>query len=626
MPQPEREIVDHQVFVDRARLSPLWWFGVFCQILDKLRNQVIPNPNIAQIRLFEAYEDAMTRGVPFRCIMVKPRKVGISTAAVALAYWHMRVMKAFAAIMADTLDRSDALFDVLKYIAEHDQMPWNDGIVLSITDDLISFGAGEGSSQAAKYTAERPAGTRGETPQIVIATEAAFYPIGGVRDATETMTGLLNSVPKLPGTLVIIESTAKGFAGFFPAKWKLAHWPRFCEPQDQYWKKFLDGQNEGDSDYTRVFVAWWEMEEYKLPVTAMEIAVMKAHLSPEEVKGIHSYGWTWEQVAWRRNTIKNECENSETKFKEEYPSSPDEPFTVSGSPRFDVNGLNYLQQLADHESDKGGLLSDIDPVRGGRPTFVPTAENEAWFKVWEFPKVGCRYFCGGDVAEDKDMNPASASNEVKRDRHAFFVVRAGYTDDHGVRWRPKLVARIHPNRDGHDLLAKRIWLMSLFYGNCPIAPEMNNHGLALAKALKALGANLFTQTIVDPLNGAKSTSYGFRTNERTRPELLEAMATSIRNVIPTKDELDGTSIINPDALEIPDAHVVSQLRTFIVDRSGKAEASPGNHDDDVLGLAITFFLLAGATAYTEKIVERVIPKWDYQIAQDPRKRVSITGS
>jgi hypothetical protein len=323
----------------------------------------------------------------------------------------------------------------------------------------------------------------------------------------------------------------------------------------------------------------------------------------------------------------NDCSISEVKFDEEYPEDPVTCFQASGSPRFDVAGMDYLQKMADTTSYKSGLLSDIDPLRGGRPAFIPTADNEAWVRLWELPKVGCRYFIGGDVAEDKDMNPATGSNEVKRDRHAFFVVRAGYTDNAGVCRRPREVGRIVPPcRWGHDLLAKRLHLVSVFFGDCPICPEKNNHGLALMRALRDLDANLFQQTIIEPATGAETRTFGHQTTPASRPVVLENLAMSIRNAAPKRDELDEMGVMDSEALEIFDTHAIEELRTFVIGRDGKAASSPGNHDDDVMGLAIAYFLIGSATTYAEKIVERTIPKWDYQVVGDARERRSITGS
>ena len=52
---------------------------------------------------------------------------------------------------------------------------------------------------------------------------------------------------------------------------------------------------------------------------------------------------------------------------------------------------------------------------------------------------------------------------------------------------------------------------------------------------------------------------------------------------------------------------ISQLKHFVVKSSGRAEASSGKHDDDVLSLGIGVQLLDMATPYLESMREQWIP-------------------
>jgi hypothetical protein len=595
----------------RARRSPIWWFGVFGRILDKAKKLVRPKPNIFQVRMAMAYEWARSMGIAILIIGVKPRQVGGTTISAAIGYHHMRVFPTDAVAIGDIIDRSEKLFQMYKRFRENDALDWGQQDQPG-TNDLLNIGR----SKLEKKTAENPTASRASTLQFIHKSEVAFWPQGGARDAVETDTALMGSLAKHKDTLCIDESTPKGSSGLFANRWLSAKWPVY----DDYWKKYAKKQEDGESAWIRVFAAWFEFEEYQREVTQEEAARIQSTLTAREKTGIQAYDWTVQQVAWRRYTILNECSNSEIKFDEEYPEDPVTCFQASGSPRFDGAGLNYLQSLAEWMPYKSGMLSDIDPVRGGRPTFIPT-KDEVWVKLWELPKVGCRYFIAGDVAEDKDMNPAKASIEVKRDRHSFFVLRAGFADDRNVRWRPRVVGRIvTPCRWGHDLLAKRLYLLSVFFGGCPIAPEMNNHGLALAKELKRLTANLFSQTIIDPLDQTTRKIYGHRTTAPNRPDVIENLAKSIRNAPPKQDELSDVPVMDSDSLEIPDPDALGECRTFVIDKDGHAAASPGSHDDDVMGLAIAFYLIGSATVYTEKIVERKIQPWDYKVDGDDKNK------
>lgn len=612
---------------DLARRSPLFWFSTHARIPNKEKKLIRPKPNIFQIRMGMAYEWCVEQGITALIIGLKPRQVGGTTIASAIGYHHMRRVPCDGVAIGDILDRSHKLFQMYQRYREHDRLDWGQ-VDQPGTNDLLYLG----HSKLEKKTAENPTASRAATLQYIHKSEVAYWPQGGARDAEETDTALMGSLAKHKDSLSIDESTPKGAFGLFAKKWMAAQWPKY----DRYWMKYAQRQVDGESMIIRVFAAWYEFEEYARNVTAAEAEHIMATLTKREKSGIQHYKWTVEQLAWRRYTIINDCGNSETKFDEEYPEDPVSCFSASGSPRFNLAGLDYLQKLAEATPFKTGTLSNIDPTSGARPSFTPTVPTNAWLKLWELPKVGCRYFIGSDIAEDKDMNPTKLSLEVKRDAHAPFVIRAGFLDDRGTRWRPRIVGRfIKPCRWGHELFVERIFLTSAFFGMCPIAPEMNNHGLAVARALKsikigddedAICANLYNQTLIDPLDQSEKKVYGHRTTPANRPELIENLANAIEKAVPKVDELTGETIMDPDALELLDVDAIAECRTFIINKEGRAEGAPGSHDDDVMGVAITYFLVGSATTYTEPIVERVIPEWDYRRERGAQKRRSITGS
>ena len=66
--------------------------------------------------------------------------------------------------------------------------------------------------------------------------------------------------------------------------------------------------------------------------------------------------------------------------------------------------------------------------------------------------------------------------------------------------------------------------------------------------------------------------------------------------------------VRESELDIYCPSILSQMRAFIVNDRGKAEALPGKHDDDVMSLAIGLFCISGATTLREKQVVRSIPR------------------
>lgn len=139
---------------------------------------------------------------------------------------------------------------------------------------------------------------RSDTLTNVHASELAFWP-GAI---AETYTGLMQAVPATKDSMVIIESTAKGF-NFFKEMW--------------------DDAVAGRNDYVPFFAAWFEMDEYRREWHGEE-------LTEEEEALKAAFGLDNEQLMWRRWCIRNNCNNDMDLFHQEYPSTPEEAFIATG--------------------------------------------------------------------------------------------------------------------------------------------------------------------------------------------------------------------------------------------------------------------------------------------------------
>ena len=110
----------------------------------------------------------------------------------------------------------------------------------------------------------------------------------------DTLAGILQAVPSLPGTMVIYESTANGFNAF---------------------KQLWDDAVSGKTDFVPLFFPWFEMQSYRKAYHGEE-------LTAEEKDIMERFSLDCEQIMWRRWQIANNCNNDIKKFKQEYPSTP----------------------------------------------------------------------------------------------------------------------------------------------------------------------------------------------------------------------------------------------------------------------------------------------------------------
>ena len=177
---------------------------------------------------------------------------------------------------------------------------------------------------------------RGGTIQLFHGSEVAFW-----EKTEEIKTGILQSVPDLPDTEIILESTANGLAGMFYEGCMQA----------------IDGIGE----YEVIFIPWYWQEEYQcdpppdFKLTANDIQYQK------------SYSLSLRQMAWRGKKI---IDIGASKFKQEYPGNIMEAFQTSGERFNDPESIMRARKskIADPNAP---LVLGVDPGRTtDRSTFV----------------------------------------------------------------------------------------------------------------------------------------------------------------------------------------------------------------------------------------------------------------
>jgi hypothetical protein len=100
-------------------------------------------------------------------------------------------------------------------------------------------------------TAGTKAVGRSRTLQLFHGSEVAFWPNAG-----DHFAGVMQAVPDLPGTEVILESTGHGVGGEFHERWQMAE--------------------AGIGDYEAIFVPWFWSDEYRREVPAGFVSTMKS--------------------------------------------------------------------------------------------------------------------------------------------------------------------------------------------------------------------------------------------------------------------------------------------------------------------------------------------------------------
>ena len=426
--------------------------------------------NDAQRKLYAVAKRQQDAGKPVRLIILKARQLGFSTLTEGLIFHACATRRNVnALIVAHREDATANLFRMSKLFYDELPAPVKPMLRASNAQELVF----ENPSKLRSEREARPglrsrircatAGGRGigrsDTLQCVHLSEYAFWPDGADGKAS-TLAGILQAVPSLPGTMVVIESTANGFEDF---------------------KERWDAAVAGENDFEPVFFAWFENPDYSMPV------VPGTEWTPEERDLKAAYQLTDEQLQWRRWCIANNCGGSLDMFRQEYPASPGEAFLHSGTGVFDNEQIVLrLERL---------------PSPAGRGEFTDgewTESETGAITLYEMPEEGVPYVLGGDTAgEGSDYFTAIVIDNVSG--RIVAKLRQKYSEPEYVR---------------------QIYALGRFYNDALVAIETNFSTYPVMKLQEMEYPNQYSREREDTYTRQMRKSYGFRTDRQSRPRAI----------------------------------------------------------------------------------------------------------
>ena len=533
-----------------------------CLMIQPKEGGLVPfRLNAGQKKLVAKLEEMRKAGVPIRAIVLKARQIGFSTVTQAYFVWMLTRNRFLSAVvLAHKSEASKNLFRMWVRFVEHTPPEFRANIKTknealgtlelgpedpAFNDDAPYFG-----SRLTIESAENPNAGRSGTYQLAHASEYAFWPY------PETSLSLNQAVPDKPGTVFVKESTANGAFGQFYDDWNNAV--------------------AGKTSYAPVFVSWWEHEDYTKPITPAEaeawttfrVAVDAAvhegddwrkhlqwrddgtlRLDEDEVTLARLYPIDFGQIKWRRWCIPENCGGDADKFRQEFPSCPEEAFLMSGRPVFDSRTVIALkEQIRQAPMPERYTIDEVASQISGKPVLFLDPWGE--LTVWVRPQPDIKYAIGADVAEgtvDGDFN-ATHVVEVKTLQHC---------------------AELHDKTDP-DIYGRKLHWLGIWYNQALIGVEMNAAGAATLQTLEK-------ETMYPNLWGdgwpilSRIREYGWRTNLKTRKPMISRLKQAFR---------EGS--FQPRSLETLD-----EMLTMKVNEKGKEEAERGKHDDLVIAAAIT---------------------------------------
>lgn len=424
-----------------------------------------------------------------RSIVLKPRQAGLSTLIAGINVHRMATRFNYRGIfLADKFARTMEVHSI--YSAFVNNIPEkirpmiaknNQEEILFDNPDLLSriSNPGLGSGLKSETAQDENAGRSG-TRMFSHMTEYAFYPYAQAVDE-----GVQNSVPLARDTMIVKETTANGCSGHgeaFYTQWQAA------------------AANE--SVYKCFFVPWFDVDDYHLPVPRGFI------LTKQEIDLVKRCpGITNENLVWRRLKLKEYSSGSESiftpeeRFKQDFPSYPEEAFLSTGRPVFD------LDRLKSHINELRSNQPEIKEVRLQKKYL---AMYPQFLTVFNVPDKSKKYIIGADVAEGVETGDFSNAFIMDTDFNQVAVF-------HG---------HIDPDHFGHALVD-----LAEVYGNALIVPEINNMGSTTLQSIKNRDyLRVYMRAVYEELEDSKETlKMGWRTTRSNKQLMLSKLVSKYRD-------------------------------------------------------------------------------------------------
>jgi hypothetical protein len=334
--------------------------------------------NAAQLYLHKQLEEQKLKTGKVRAIILKGRQQGISTYVAARFYHivsHRTGYRAF--IMAHLQGATDNLFEIVKRY--HDYCPIQIKPIEG-RNNVKEFNFISPESGYKVGSAETKEVGRSSTIQLFHGSEVALW-----ANANAHSKGILEAVPLIDNTEIILESTANGKGNYFYRVWESA----------------MKGRN----GFIPIFIPWYWDAGYKLPVPE------GFSLSTEEASYQRIYGLTKEQMAWRRYKINGLLADDEDdvcdelSFKQEYPSNAEEAFITTGDKSL-IGNLEVQAARSCEAMAAGVKFVGVDPAgRGKDRTSIIRRQGRVAYNLQTYKNLDTMQIVGLIVRIIQDEGP-----------------------------------------------------------------------------------------------------------------------------------------------------------------------------------------------------------------------------
>lgn len=528
-----------------------FWAYLAARIQDKSSKRIIPfKLNKPQLKTLVELEKMRVAGEPIRAIILKARQWGGSTLIQIYMAWIQIIHKKnwHSVIVADVEDQARNIRGMYTRFAK--EYPDVFGNI-----ELVPF---EGSAKTRMIvgrncivgvgSVQKPESLRSYDFAMAHLSEVGSWKTTLQKSPEDLAQSIRASIPDVPYSLEVVESTAKGVGNFFHREW-------------------LAAVNK-ESSYKPIFISWFEIPRYQKPLKSHR-QFIRENFDNEYVRFLWNLGATLEGIHWYIRFKKGK-NYSDWRMNNEFPSTANEAFASSDMRVFNPKYVLRARESCIDPEFIGDISAKSQKGKEAfeRIEFMPNSKGN--FFVWSKPdksiNVSDRYVVSVDIGGRTDNADYSVIKVIDR----YWMIYGG---------GPEVVATWRGHLD-QDLLAWKAAQIAKWYNNALLIVESNSldkdadtegtHFLTILDEIVAFYSNIYARTDPEKVRQGLPIKYGFQTTLSTKPMVIDILNAALRE----------------DGYIERDIRACDEMDTYEIKPNGTMGAVDSCHDDIVMSTAI----------------------------------------
>lgn len=597
--EQDRQKVIQQFVRIRCRFDFPFWAAMFVYIKNKGGGEdVLFRLTRPQRRFVERLERLRKAGSPIRIVLLKARQWGGSTTSQIYMAWLQLIHKVGlnSLIIAHQGAGSDEIKDMFDRMIKAYPLEMLHRLGEAYNENepkLVGVGKSGSIHRVPQRnckikigTAERPDSCRGGDYNLVHLSEVGLWKVTDGKKPEDIVRSACSGVLLRPYTMIVYESTANGTGNFFQ-------------------KEYDDAKN-GRSQFEAMFVSWFDIEQYSLPIDDLVLFAVKLYanrendnvMSSREESGRYLW-WLWnrgatlEAINWYIHERAKYTEHA--LMAAEFPSDDVEAFVHSGTRVFDKYRIEALRPSCRVPRYIGDVYADGDEGADALKNIRFAEDKQGQLHIWEMPEI-----YDDEIVKNRYLTIVDVGGRTsKADYSVILVVDRLFMADGG---KPVVVAQWYGHCD-IDILAWKAAQIAAFYDNSLLVIESNtlethdkerqvdgDQSEFILNQIKDVYPNLYArkQSEADIREGLPK-KYGFHTNIATKPMIISTLVKVIRENMYVER----------------DARCLDEYLCYEKKPNGTFGAIIGKHDDLLMTRAIGMHI-----CFYEMDLPRFVPRKD----------------